>query len=110
MYLLTDILTTPIFLTCSMRNLRFGETKTKVFSIVEEQPGLEDDEFLEVLWLECNFPPCTNLKNIKSSIDNIKHKWQKEIFKKAEHPFEHVINVTWIYIVYNVIPVRLSIS
>jgi hypothetical protein len=61
----------------------------KEFSIVEEQPGLEDNDAFDVQWLECVFPPC-DLKKVKSSIDNIKHRWRKEFIKKADNPFSQV--------------------
>ena len=72
-----------------MKTLRFGGTHIKEFSIVEEQPGLEDSDVIDVQWLECVFLPCDPRK-IKSSIDNIQHKWRKEILKKADHPFSEV--------------------
>ena len=73
-----------------MKALRFGATQIKEFSIVEEQPGLEDSDAFEVQWLECIFPHCGNLKNIKFSIDSIQHKWRKDIVKKADNPFSQV--------------------
>jgi hypothetical protein len=73
-----------------MKTLRFGGTHVKEFSIVEEQPGLEDSDAFEVQWLECVFPRC-DVDEIKSSIDNIKHKWRKEIIKKADNPFSQVL-------------------
>ncbi len=76
-----------------MKTIRFGGTHVKEFSIVEEQPGLEESDAFEVLWLECIFPP-SDLREIKSSIDDIKHKWRKETIKKADHPFSEVLHVS----------------
>ena len=74
-----------------MKTPRFGGTRIKEFCIVEEQPGLEDSDVINVQWLECIFPPCdSDLKKIKSSIDNIDHKWRYEILKKADSPFSAV--------------------
>ncbi len=73
----------------SLKTLRFGGTQVKEFSIVEEQPGLEDSYPFEVQWLECTIPQ-SQLDKIKSSIDSITHKWRKETIKKAENPFSEV--------------------
>ena len=73
-----------------MKTLRNGGTRAKKFSIVEEQPGLEDSDVIDVQWLECFVPPC-DPKEIKSSIDNIQQRRTKEILKKADHPFSQVI-------------------
>jgi len=61
----------------------------KEFSIVEEQPGLEDADPMSVQWLECILPP-QELGKIKNSVDNIGHKWRKEVIKKADNPFSEV--------------------
>ncbi len=86
-----------------MKTLRFGGTHIKEFSIVEEQPGLEDSDAFDVQWLECIFPP-GDPRDIKSSIDNIKHKWRKEIIKKADNPFSEVMRI---FISFKVIKVEL---
>ncbi len=56
---------------------------------MEEQPGLEDADPMSVQWLECILPP-QELGKIKNSVDNIGHKWRKEVIKKADNPFSEV--------------------
>ena len=74
----------------SLKTLRFArETGVKEFSIVEEQPGLEDADPMQVQWLECIFPS-GGIHRIKDCIDNIKHRWKKDTIKKADNPFSEV--------------------
>jgi hypothetical protein len=71
-----------------LKSLR-GDRVVKEFSIVEDQPGLEESKGFDVHWMECILPSC-DPKTIKSSIDNIAHRWKKEVIKKAENPFAQV--------------------